>query len=311
MFTRAKIYTYVKWAISVLAYGFLAYKLATFDGYDAFVEQVSSFGAEQFVWLALAVVLLPLNLFLESEKWRLLVGNLVTLDVKTALRSVLIGHTGAFSTPNRLGEYPMRAMSLPSDVRLSAIAMGFVGSFVQNFIITVCGLLALLFFQIGELFSTFFYYFCGLFAVFSFVVFIGLPKFSAYIIRRYPNVRFINFWKSMATFSQRRILKVKAITFVRYVVFGCQFYLILRFCGVPLSLFEALSAIPIVYLCVTYTPSIAVSEAVVRSSYAVLIIGCYSSNLVGITLAGIFIWLLNSAIPMIIGSIFLHFYQKS
>ena len=63
MFTRAKIYTYVKWAISVLAYGFLAYKLATFDGYDAFVEQVSSFGAEQFVWLALAVVLLPLNLF--------------------------------------------------------------------------------------------------------------------------------------------------------------------------------------------------------------------------------------------------------
>lgn len=156
MFTRAKIYTYVKWAISVLAYGFLAYKLATFDGYDAFVEQVSSFGAEQFVWLALAVVLLPLNLFLESEKWRLLVGNLVTLDVKTALRSVLIGHTGAFSTPNRLGEYPMRAMSLPSDVRLSAIAMGFVGSFVQNFIITVCGLLALLFFQIGELFSTFF-----------------------------------------------------------------------------------------------------------------------------------------------------------
>jgi hypothetical protein len=68
-------------------------------------------------------------------------------------------------------------------------------------------------------------------------------------------------------------------------------------------LWQALIAIPTNYLFVTFTPSVAFSEAAVRSSYAVLVIGFFSSNIVGIALAGMCIWMINFVIPMMVGSI--------
>lgn len=305
MSVSSKFYACAKWVVLILAYGFLAYKLITFDDYATFFEGLRSIQLSQFVWLLLAVVLWHVNLWLESEKWRLLVAKLTPIPLTAALKSLLIGHTGGFATPNRLGEYPMRVMCFPSQVRLSAVAMGFVGSFIQNFIITVCGLVALCFFRQNFEFSVAFFSLCLTVAVISFVVFFFLPDSAAFILRKKQQARFADFWRSVSSFSRFQILEIVAVAFLRYVVFSFQFYLMLRFCGVSLSLFAACISIPIVYLCVTYTPSIAFSEAVVRSSYAILIIGCYSSNLVGIALAGILIWILNSALPMIIGSFLL------
>lgn len=302
---RSHIFAVTKWVVLVLAYGFLAYKLATFDNYAAFAEQFRTIELWQLICLAAAVLLLPLNLLLEAHKWRLLVAKLQKISIKTAFRSLLVGHTGGFATPNRLGEYPMRASCLQKEVRLSAVAMGFVGSFVQNFIITICGLVALCFFSGNIGFSASFWLLSGASVAISFLIFFFLPDIATKILSKKPNPRFVNFWQSAAAFSHSEILKLVTITFVRYAVFSFQFFLMLHFCGVELLPMVALVAIPIVYLCVTYTPSIAISEAVVRSSYAVIIVGCYSENIVGITLAGILIWLLNTAIPMIVGSILL------
>lgn len=44
------------------------------------------------------------------------------------------------------------------------------------------------------------------------------------------------------------------------------------------------------------------SEAAIRGSMAVLIIGTFSVNAGGIALAGISLWLLNFGIPMLLGS---------
>ena len=77
----------------------------------------------------------------------------------------------------------------------------------------------------------------------------------------------------------------------------------LRFFGVNLAPIQALIAIPANYLFVTYTPSIAFSEAAVRSSYAILFIGAFSTQLVGIALAGVCIWVVNFILPLFLGSI--------
>jgi len=41
----------------------------------------------------------------------------------------------------------------------------------------------------------------------------------------------------------------------------------------------------------------------VRSSYAILVIGAFSGQVVSIALAGLCIWLINFVIPMLVGSV--------
>ena len=76
----------------------------------------------------------------------------------------------------------------------------------------------------------------------------------------------------------------------------------LLFMGVSLAPVEALVAIPTIYLLVTYTPSFVASEAVVRGSYAVLILSAFDANEVGMALSGILLWCVNFCVPMLMGS---------
>ena len=93
------------------------------------------------------------------------------------------------------------------------------------------------------------------------------------------------------------------VSFIRYAVFCIQFYFMIRFFSIELTPWQALIAIPTSYLFVTFTPSLAFSEAAIRSSYAVLIIGTFSGQVVNIALAGVCIWVINFVIPMLAGSV--------
>lgn len=93
------------------------------------------------------------------------------------------------------------------------------------------------------------------------------------------------------------------ISILRYLVFCSQYYLLLRFFGITVSLSQALIAIPTMYLLITFTPSLAASEPAVRGSYAVLVFSIFSSNEIGIMLTGILIWLINFVVPMVVGTV--------
>jgi uncharacterized membrane protein len=93
------------------------------------------------------------------------------------------------------------------------------------------------------------------------------------------------------------------ISFIRCAVFCVQFYFMIRFFSIELTPWQALTAIPTSYLFVTFTPSFAFSEVAIRSSYAVLIIGAFSGQVVNIALAGVCIWVINFVIPMLAGSV--------
>lgn len=83
-----------------------------------------------------------------------------------------------------------------------------------------------------------------------------------------------------------------------------QYYFLLRFFDVELSVTDAAMILPLNYLMVSVTPTIAFSELGVRGSYAVLFIGAFASNTVGAALAGMSVWFINYVIPMMVGSIF-------
>jgi hypothetical protein len=302
-------YNILKWCILVLAYGFLLYKLTTFNEYKSFFAQWQSVNFQQFSWLILAIFLLPLNWFLESIKWKVILSNLEKISTFTAFKSVLSGITVGFFTPNRIGEYPGRVVYISNQNKVPSIALGFVGSLAQTLVILICGLpSAFIFFThekefellVGKTLWVFFF-----FGILLLSVYFLLPIVSKYFLKiAIKQKKIEETLLTIRSFSQKKLFKIFLFSFLRYTVFCLQFFLVLSFFGIDLTITEAIISIATNYLFVTFTPSIALSEAAIRGSYSILFIGAFSENLIGIATAGITIWIINYCLPMIVGSVF-------
>lgn len=309
------ILTILKWIISIAAYAFLAFKLITFSNYAELKYQFSNISSNTFLWLLAALSLLPLNILAESIKWKMLIRPIQSVSLKEAIKMVLWGNAGAFFTPNRIGEFPTRAMLLPQGTRTSAVSLGFVGSLAQTIVISTCGIIAL----------NYFIPFCIehyaeqthidlnryiipyiIVTIFLFALFISIPLWIK-VLNKINNRHIKNIAAVCQQLNPTHLLQILFIAALRYGIFSLQSFCMYRFCLVNFSFETALIAIPTFFLFVTFTPSINVSEMAVRSTYATFIISCFSSNLIGIILASSLTWAINYCLPMLLGSLFVKF----
>jgi uncharacterized membrane protein YbhN (UPF0104 family) len=294
--------------ILILSYSFLVYKLITYDHYNEFFAQWKQMPLSQLWWLAAVIVLLPVNWMFETVKWQLLTSGIQKINFKSSLKAVLAGISAGFFTPNRVGEFVGRLMFLNKENRKAGLTLSLVNSLTQNLIMVLCGVPACILFYTstsGNRNHTIWLYLILLtvclliMGMFYFL----LPKLSLGIkkIRFYGQIK--AFTDCLSDFSFKDLTQIIVVSLVRYTVFCLQFFFMLRFFGIELSSVQALLAIPTNYLFVTFTPSMAFSEAAVRSSFAVLTIGAFSAQIVNIALAGMCIWLVNFVIPMLAGSL--------
>lgn len=312
------IFNCLKWVIAVAAYVFLFYKLLTFKDYEAVF---TLFRQSNCLWLIGAVLLLPLNILIESMKWKLLVSPVHHVSLRESIKMILWGNTGGFSTPNRLGEFPARSMMMPEGTRAKSIALGFIGSLAQTICILCCGIVSFHFFyhifinhsSNGMLWSIqsehdilFGYVVVILFLI---AFFLTLPHWT-HLLRNSGNKTIRQLNETATSINYAYLLKTFLLAGIRYLVFSFQSYCMYRFCMVDVTLQEALIAIPTFYLFVTLTPSINISEMAVRGSYAAFIFRCFTPNYFGAIIASSLTWLINFCIPMLIGSLFVKFIKK-
>ena len=296
------------WLIMLAAYGYLTFQLYHYKNYPALLDQWHHTPLSQFGWLAAVFILLPLNWSLEAMKWQKLVANSQLISFKIALKSVFAGIYTGFFTPNRVSEMLGRVMFLKSENRKVGAVLSVVNSLTQNTIMTLCGIPACFYFFSRSKYpeySAIFDYLIGLsFLLLLIILFFFIFPYLSRQLSSHPwFTKFRKFTASLSQFSPSDLLVILFISLMRYLVFCIQFYCMLRFFNVNLEPIHALIAIPANYLFVTYTPAIAFSEAAVRSSYAILFIGAFSTQVVGIALASVCIWVVNFCIPLLIGSI--------
>jgi hypothetical protein len=307
------LFKYSKWLIFLLAYLFLGYKLVTFDGYGSLLEHFSSVSLHDYLFLFFVFLLLPLNLLFEALKWQKLVTGLQPISLGLAFQSVLVGQTGAFFTPNRIGEFPARALMLNKQNMIPAVALGFVGSAMQMLVITLFGLITTFLYisnNVSPLLSSVstVSWVVSLLLVLLVIISCAL-LFGHYkwFYGRLSNSKwqFLNrLGEGFAHLSFRDAWLIFSFSALRYFVYSSQFYAMLLFMNVTLTPWQALLSIPTIYLLVTYTPSFAFSEAMVRGSYAILIFSAFSTNDAGMALASILLWCINYCLPMLVGSFF-------
>lgn len=300
----------LKWSVLLAVFSYLAYKLITFNQYDEFVARWKQMSLLQFWWLAGVFVLLPLNWWLESVKWKLLVSKVQKINLLNSLKAVLVGISTGFLTPNRVGELVGRVMFLHAENRKAGVTLSVLNSLTQNIIMVLCGVPAcVLFFNAsrGNFEMNVTLYLAVLLVsllVFGLIYFM-LPELSRRFKQSRCSDKIKDFTNCLSCYNKQDLLQIMLISLGRYFVFCTQFFFMLRFFGVELSGWQALIAIPTTYLFVTFTPSLAFSDAAVRSSYAVLVIGVFSGQVVNIALAGLLIWAVNLVIPLLVGSVML------
>jgi hypothetical protein len=299
---------YLKWLILVASILFLSYKLLTFNRYDELAYYWQHIPFTRFYWLIGVFAFMPLNWMFEAIKWKKLTSRIESLTLKTSLKAVLAGMSTGFFTPNRVGELVGRILFLKPPNRKSGATMSIVNSLTQNLVMIIWGVPACLVFftsttgQIETEMAQFILVLISV-GVLLGVLYYALPTLSQRLTGSNISEKIGSFITCLSAYSKKDLSQIIGISSLRYFVFVSQFYFMLRFFNVQLELWQAFISIPASYLFVTFTPSVAFSEAAIRSSYAVLFVGAFSGQILGITLAGVSIWAVNYIIPIALGVI--------
>lgn len=111
--------------------------------------------------------------------------------------------------------------------------------------------------------------------------------------------------------TTKQHFKISAIATLKYVVFSHQFYFLLSLFKLNISYAAALSAISSVYLISAIIPMLSLFDAIIKGTIAVYIFSYFKIDSVVILSITTLMWLLNFAIPAIIGSYFVLLFKPN
>jgi hypothetical protein len=285
------------------AYGYLVYRLTIFDDYASFLAAFQTH--DIYLWLTLIAILLlmPINVVCEAGKWRLLLRSTEPMTIWGAQRQVYYGYVGAFITPYHAGDYPARAMLLKDKDKWSAaVGLGIVGSVAMLVVELIFGIPATWLFLSYDQSIPMQY-----FAI-AFVLLVLLLSFLPHIVRylskrSWKHSQMQELASSLSHVSYPFFMQTIGWSFLRYIVWALQLGLALHFCGVDMLPVEYMVSIPFYYMVVAIFPSLPALNIAIRGSWSLIIFGVFSQNTAGIALAILLIWIINTVLPMLIGSI--------
>lgn len=310
---RKKIRTLISFSIKIgillLTFGYIYKQIFQGSGageirqtYQLMVSQPYSISLFIVVFLLMFV-----NWGLESTKWRLMIYHIEKISFFRSIEAVFSGVTVSLFTPNRIGEYGGRVFYLDPEHRIQAVFITILTSMSQLLITIIMGIGGLVYFlpRLTEI-NAYLYYSI---VVIGAGLLIGLLFF-------YFNIYLINIfllkikWLRKAEkyihvlmeYTSAELLRVLLLSFVRYLVFAVQFYILLVFYKVKIPIFEGLMMISLAFFIMSVIPTFTLSELGIRGSVSLYFIGVLSSNTVGILAASFTLWLINLVIPAVIGA---------
>jgi len=261
----------------------------------------NDWGLEKLLWLIPVSLLMLVNWSFEAVKWRVLVKPFYKISFKKAFKSIWSGVSTALSTPNRFGDFIGKISHLPKNQRKKGMVSSFYGSYSQWLVTIVMGWVGWLFYgnQIIEnsLIKMGFSLFGALLILLSVLLFVS--KRSVNVVPK----KWRHYFSDAPDFSSKT--KIVFFSFLRYLVFATQFYMLIRFFGVELAYTTVFLKITLYYLITSLVPMTFWGEIGVKESVAVWVFSSLIYNSLIIISVTILLWLINLIIPAIVGNYFL------
>lgn len=266
-------------------------------------QQLSILFSKSLWLLILLLVFTDLNWLLEIYKWKILTSIEKNISFFKAFQQSLASLTASIITPNRIGEYGVKALYFETKSRKKIMLLNFLGNMSQLIITLVLGILGIAYtitkfsLQIPNIKTE---------KLLILIVFIILLFFSSLKLRFFKI--FNLYLKKTVTFlkkiSKNIYIKTLGLALLRYLLFSHQFYFLLRLFEVETDYLTLINLIFCVYFIASIIPSLAIFDWIIKGSVAVFIFSFIELNQLTIVTITTIMWLLNFAIPAIFGSIF-------
>lgn len=300
----------LKIAVAVLAYGFIIYQLKNYNINDFIIDDF--FSDNKILLLSACLILMPFNWYVETLKWQFLIKRIEKIPTRKAFFAVLTGVAFAISTPNRIGELGGRIFVLSKQNRVKGIVATAAGSLSQLFVTLFFGLISGIFmlsyfnYNLNEKYL----YLVEAIVIISVLIvsflFFNLKTFVRISLKIEFMRKISNSLKVLTEYSRIELFTLLLYSSSKYFIFLIQFYILLLFFDINIQINYAFMAISLTYLLNSIIPSVTLSEIGVRGSAAIFFLGMFSENSPGILYSSVLLWIINLAVPAIIGSLFFY-----
>ena len=298
----------------LVALGALAFVF--FKVYNQGLEPISqSFSSVNsltfFIKLFQAVMLMPISWTVEAIKWKYALKDFSPIGFTASFRMIWYGVGVGLLTPNRIGEPFGRMIMIPQQHRVQGGAMailcgmsqqaatiifGIIGIYYLGFVVKLDLLIGLL--------NPWVISVAVIFTIISLSIIIGVEHITSLAKRLKFIKRFILNEEVLAEkISATKKIKLVLLSIARYLVFSTQLVILLSAFGLEVNLLTSYAAVFATYLLASLVPSFALAEFGIRASFAIVIVGAFWENALGIAAATTTLWLLNVAMPGVVGVI--------
>lgn len=290
---KSGIINLVKLLIITGAFYFISQKII-YSGNLNSVELLDNISIKPITILFILIFSL-FNWLLEILKWKTLVTSVKNISFFESFKQSTSSLTASLLTPNRIGEYGAKAIYYLKTDRKKIMFLNLIGNTSQMFMTSLFGVLGIFLLANQLTFKLETPSFIWLFLVLFIIV---LVQFKHFIWEKII-LRIISNFKSIPNHILFKNLK---FSFFRYLVFSHQFYFLLIIFGVDLDYFTAMSAIFTMYFIASIVPSFVVFDFIIKGSVAISIFSLFQVNEMIILSITTLMWLLNFALPSLIGS---------
>jgi len=264
-------------------------------------------------WFFLCLFLMPVVWIIETVKWNFLINKIYPISFLTGLKAILTGLTMALFTPNRIGEVVSRVFVLPQSYRGQAIGLSGFNSLTQMIPSLLIGMLGagLLFAQqdfanLGNLGIQNSGWIFGGIVSFTLTFLFFKPGLIMVLIKPFKRLSTITkYLEVLNDLSGHEKVIVLGWSTLKYLIYVSQLSLLMILFDVDLSIFQILIANTTIYLILNFIPMISIGELGVRGSVSLLVFGLITDADLAVLIASMFLWILNIAVPAVIGAILL------
>jgi hypothetical protein len=269
-----------------------------FDSFWSFLIDFNLFSLKNILFLSIFTLF---NWVSEITKWQFLVKKIQPISWSTACIQTLASSTLAMITPIRTGEYGVKVLYYSKSLRKDIALAAFIGNSYQLLISLGLGVFGILYlfkyFEKGFISIVFVIFLLGLLTLFLLFAFRNTFSFlRTWFPKFLTGFRFMNHTENRNAFL---------LSLIRYLIFSHQFYFLITLFGIDISYIDAMASITAMYGLTSVVPILPLFDFLLKGSVSILVFSFFNVDpILIITIASI-MWILNFAIPALIGSVFM------
>ncbi len=291
--------------VAIFCFSYIAYRLLQYHHQFSLSNIPQLKSSVILLSLMVQVILLCINLFIESKKWQLLVNCITKTNFSQTLKMVLAGFSSGIITPAKLGEPLGRALFLKKEFWAQTTLLTYLGGMISNLVVFIVGLpCVLIVYPVPWLKLSFLspLYLLSLLGVLAtFIVLWYKKQWLKKNINRFKTLQTLKeLFYQLALTPQHVIIQVFAYSLLRFTVYSFQLAIMLWLMGAHITT-HTLMLIPIYFMLVSMAPTFFLAELGIRGSVALFIFTGLNLSATAIVLAVTALWILNQMLPALLG----------